>query len=78
VDVLEGQPEPGGMLRYGIPEYRLPKDVLDLEVAQILGLGPKLHTNRTLGKDFTIASLRADGFDAVFLGIGAWRSFSCA
>jgi formate dehydrogenase major subunit len=74
VEILEGQPEPGGMLRYGIPEYRLPKDVLDLEVAQILGLGPKLHTNRTLGKDFTIASLKDQGFDAIFLGIGAWRS----
>jgi formate dehydrogenase major subunit len=74
VEILEGQPEAGGMLRYGIPEYRLPKDVLDLEIAQILGLGPKLRTNRVLGRDFTIASLRADGFDAVFLGIGAWRS----
>src|SRR5512137_81494 len=52
VDILEGQPEPGGMLRYGIPEYRLPKDVLDLEIAQILGLGPRLQTNAVLGKDF--------------------------
>jgi formate dehydrogenase major subunit len=74
VDILEGQPEPGGMLRYGIPEYRLPKDVLDLEIAQILGLGPRLRTNTVLGKDFTIASLRQQGYDAVFLGIGAWRS----
>ena len=74
VQVFEGQPEPGGMLRYGIPEYRLPKDVLDLEIAQILGLGVKLKTNAVLGKDFTIASLKQDGFEAVFLGIGAWRS----
>ncbi len=74
VQIFEGQPEPGGMLRYGIPEYRLPKDVLDLEISQILGLGPTLHTNRTLGKDFTIASLKQDGFNAIFLGIGAWRS----
>jgi formate dehydrogenase major subunit len=74
VEILEGQPEPGGMLRYGIPEYRLPKDVLDLEIAQVLALGPKLTTNMVLGKDFTIASLKRDGFDAVFLGIGAWRS----
>jgi len=73
VEILEGQPEPGGMLRYGIPEYRLPKDVLDLEIAQILGLGPRLKTNTFLGKDFTLASLR-EQFDAVFLGIGAWRS----
>ena len=74
VDILEGQPEPGGMLRYGIPEYRLPKDVLDLEIAQILGLGPTLKTNAVLGNDFTIASLKQQGYDAVFLGIGAWRS----
>ena len=74
VDILEGQPEPGGMLRYGIPEYRLPKDVLDLEIAQILSLGPTLKTNTTLGKDFTIASLKAHGYEAIFLGIGAWRS----
>jgi formate dehydrogenase major subunit len=74
VDILEGQPEPGGMLRYGIPEYRLPKDVLDLEIAQILSLGPTLRTNTTLGEDFTLASLKAQGYDAVFLGIGAWRS----
>jgi formate dehydrogenase major subunit len=74
VEIFEGQPDPGGMLRYGIPEYRLPKDVLDLEIAQILALGPTLTTGKVLGKDFTIASLRRDGFDAVFLGIGAWRS----
>ena len=58
----------------GIPEYRLPKDVLDLEIAQILALGPKLKTNAVLGKDFTIASLRQQGYGAIFLGIGAWRS----
>jgi len=74
VEILEGQPEPGGMLRYGIPEYRLPKDVLDLEIAQILGLGPTLRTNAVLGKDFTVASLKQQGFSAIFLGIGAWRS----
>ena len=74
VDILEGQPEPGGMLRYGIPEYRLPKDVLDLEIAQILSLGPTLKTNTTLGRDFTVASLKDQGYEAVFLGIGAWRS----
>ena len=74
VAIFEAQPEPGGMLRYGIPEYRLPKQVLDLEIAQILGLGATLQTNQVLGRDFTIASLRDDGFDAIFLGIGAWRS----
>jgi formate dehydrogenase major subunit len=74
VHLLESQPQAGGMLRYGIPEYRLPKEVLDLEVAQILDLGVKLSTNVWLGKDFTISSLKAEGFDAIFLGIGAWDS----
>ncbi len=74
VHIFESQPEAGGMLRYGIPEYRLPKEILDLEVNQILDLGVRLSTNVTLGKDFTIASLKQDGYDAVFLGIGAWDS----
>jgi len=72
--IFEAMPEAGGMLRYGIPEYRLPKEVLDLEVSQILDLGVELSTNVALGKDFTVASLKQDGFDAVFLGLGAWQS----
>src|SRR5512142_3302857 len=74
VDMFESQPEAGGMLRYGIPEYRLPKDVLDLEINQILSLGVTLKTNTTLGKDMTIAGLKESGYSAIFLGIGAWRS----
>ena len=74
VQMFEAMPEAGGMLRYGIPEYRLPKEVLDLEVNQILELGVKLSTNVSLGKDFTVTSLKQAGFDAVFLGIGAWES----
>jgi formate dehydrogenase major subunit len=72
VEIFESQPEAGGMLRYGIPEYRLPKETLDLEINQILELGVTLRTNTSLGRDFTLASLRADGYDAVFMGIGAW------
>jgi formate dehydrogenase major subunit len=74
VQILESLPEAGGMLRYGIPEYRLPKDILDLEVNLILDLGVTLSTNVTLGKDFTVASLKDDGFEAIFLGLGAWDS----
>jgi formate dehydrogenase major subunit len=74
VHMFEAMPEAGGMLRYGIPEYRLPKEVLDLEVSQILDLGVTLSTNVSLGRDFTVASLKQDGFDAVFLAIGAWQS----
>ncbi|HQR29174.1 MAG TPA: FAD-dependent oxidoreductase [Anaeromyxobacteraceae bacterium] len=74
VTIFEAQPEAGGMLRYGIPEYRLPKDVLDLEISQILDLGVRLSTNVQLGRDFTIASLKQGGYDAIFLGLGAWDS----
>ncbi len=74
VSMFEAQPEAGGMLRYGIPEYRLPKDVLDLEINQILDLGVQISTNVQLGRDFTIASLKQGGYDAIFLGLGAWDS----
>ena len=74
VSVFEAQPEAGGMLRYGIPEYRLPKEVLDLEINQILDLGVQLSTNVQLGRDFTISSLKEGGYDAIFLGLGAWDS----
>ena len=74
VSMFEAQPEAGGMLRYGIPEYRLPKDVLDLEIDQVLDLGVQLSTNVQLGRDFTVTSLRQGGYDAVFLGLGAWEN----
>lgn len=74
VEMFESLPEAGGMLRYGIPEYRLPKEVLDLEVNQILDLGVTLKTNVALGKDFTVNGLKEQGYDAIFLGIGAWDS----
>ncbi len=74
VHIFESLPEAGGMLRYGIPEYRLPKETLDLEINQILELGVKLNTNVALGRDFTLAGLKEQGFAAVFLGIGAWES----
>ncbi len=72
VDIFESLPEAGGMLRYGIPEYRLPKEVLDLEINQILDLGVRLHTNMELGRDFTLAGLKDRGYQAIFLGFGAW------
>jgi len=70
--VFEALPKAGGMLRYGIPAYRLPKDVLDDEIEMILELGVELLTNQRLGRDFTLESLRA-GYDAVFLGLGAQK-----
>jgi formate dehydrogenase beta subunit len=76
VNIFEAMPKLGGMLRYGIPEYRLPKTVLDWEIQGILDLGVDFHTNVKFGHDFDLSSLIAAGFDAVFLGIGAWKDAS--
>ena len=65
----------GGMLRYGIPQYRLPKEVLDKEIAIIEKAGVKLVNGKKLGVDFTIESLRKDS-DAVIVAVGAWKSGS--
>ena len=74
VTIFEALPEPGGMLRYGIPDYRLPRDVLDGEIATITQLGVAIKTNQAFGKDFTIESLFQDGFDSVFLALGCHQS----
>lgn len=71
VTILESQEKAGGMLRYGIPPYRLPKDILDQEIGDIVDLGVELKTSQALGHEYTIEGLRASGYDAVFLGIGA-------
>ncbi len=70
--IHEAMPALGGMLRYGIPEYRLPKAALDREIEAILALGVQARLNTAWGRDFTLSSLLEDGFQAVFLGIGAW------
>jgi len=74
VTIFEALPDPGGMLRYGIPDYRLPRAVLDEEIATITQLGVAIKTDQALGKDFTVKSLFQDGFHAVFLAIGAHQS----
>lgn len=74
VTIFEALPQPGGMLRYGIPAYRLPKDLLDQEIATITELGVVIKTNQALGKDITINSLFKDGFNAILLAIGAHQS----
>jgi len=71
VTIFEMMPKAGGMMRYGIPEYRLPKADLQEEIDSILNMGVSIEFNRKLGRDFTFDSLRADGYDAIFLGIGA-------
>ncbi len=72
--IFEAQPHLGGMLRYGIPEYRLPKKTLDWEIQGILELGVEAKTGMAMGKDFTLESLKAEGFEAIFLGVGCWSS----
>jgi NADPH-dependent glutamate synthase beta subunit-like oxidoreductase/formate hydrogenlyase subunit 6/NADH:ubiquinone oxidoreductase subunit I len=74
VKVFDMMPQPGGMLRYGIPEYRLQKDMMDRELESVWRLGVDLQCNVKLGEDFTIDDLFAQGFDAVYLGIGVWKS----
>jgi formate dehydrogenase beta subunit len=63
----------GGMLRLGVPEYRLPRELIDLEIESILALGPTLRLNQALGRDFLLSDLRRE-FDAVFIGIGTYHS----
>ncbi len=73
VDIFEAMPKPGGMLRYGIPEYRLPKNVVDAEVAIIEQMGANINYGIKIGEDMSLEYLQ-DKYDAVFLGIGAWKS----
>ena len=74
VHLLEAMPKPGGMLLYGIPEYRLPKATLAWEIQGILDLGVNLECNKKLGRDFTLRDLEEDGYDAIYLALGAWDS----
>jgi len=72
VEIFEAMPKPGGMLRYGIPEYRLPKAVLDREIAHFEKLGVKISCGKKLGADVTLAELESR-FDAVVLAVGCWK-----
>jgi NADPH-dependent glutamate synthase beta subunit-like oxidoreductase len=70
VTVFEAFSQPGGMLRYGIPKYRLPREVLDAEIQRILDLGVELRCSTMVGRDVPLATLR-EQYRAVFVGIGA-------
>jgi NADPH-dependent glutamate synthase beta subunit-like oxidoreductase/Pyruvate/2-oxoacid:ferredoxin oxidoreductase delta subunit len=72
VTVFEAFSQPGGMLRYGIPCYRLPREILDAEIQRILELGVELKCNFTVGKDISLEQLRKE-YRAVFVGIGAHK-----
>ncbi|QCQ22483.1 NAD(P)-binding protein [Desulfoglaeba alkanexedens] len=75
VTIFEALPIPGGLLMTGIPEYRLPRKVVEKEIAMILALGVEIRTGITVGRDVTIDELREDGFEAFFLGIGAHQGY---
>ena len=73
VTIVDAMPQMGGMLRYGIPEYRLPKKVLDEEIAEIASLGVEMKNNYRIGVDCAFEEFKSK-YDAVVLAIGAWES----
>jgi heterodisulfide reductase subunit A len=75
VTVFEALPVPGGMLRVGIPDYRLPKDVLQKEINHIIKLGVEIRLNSRAGRDFTVEKLFEEGYRAVFLATGTHRAY---
>jgi len=74
VTVFEAAKKPGGMLRLGIPAYRLPRKVLEAEIQAILDLGVELKLNTPLSSTYTIEHLRKEGFQAFFIAVGAHKS----
>ncbi len=73
VEIFEMEREAGGVLMFGIPEYRLPKDVVKKEIAKIEQLGVTIHCNTTVGCDLTVDDLFNCGFDAIFMGTGTGK-----
>ena len=76
VTVFEREKLCGGMLRYGIPSFRFDKSILDEEIELMETVGIKFETGKALGKDFTVDSLKKDGFDSVYLAVGTWKGRS--
>lgn len=74
--IFEAQAEPGGMLRTGIPEHRLPRAVLDQEIELITNLGVQIKTKTPLGPELTVDELFSQGFGAVYLALGAQKGIS--
>ena len=70
VTIFESQMEPGGVLMYGIPDFRLPKDIVRRETAKLGRLGVEIRTQTMVGKDITVDGMFEEGYDAVFMGTG--------
>lgn len=71
VTLFESEDRPGGMMRYAIPPYRLPREIMDGEIMEILDLGIDFRPGRALGRDFRLEDLKSEGYEALFLGVGA-------
>ncbi len=76
VTVFEALAEAGGLLRMGIPEYRLPKEIVRKEIDHIRSYGVRIETNTAVGRDLTIDDLRERGFKAIFIAVGAHKGYS--
>jgi heterodisulfide reductase subunit A-like polyferredoxin len=76
VTIFEALPVAGGMLYTGVPRYRLPKDILEHDIKEILRLGIELRTNCRIGKDLTVDDLRRAGYHAIFLAVGLQKGRS--
>lgn len=74
VTIFEAAGVPGGMMHLGIPEYRLPRDILQAQIREILDLGPQLKLNMRLGRDFSLEDLRRQNYEAVLMAFGLHRS----
>ena len=74
VTIFEAAAVPGGMMHLGIPEYRLPRDVLNAQIREILDLGPELKLNMRLGRDFSLQDLKRQGYKSVLMAFGLHRS----
>jgi len=72
VTIFEAMPKLGGMLRYGLPDYKIPQNILDYETTAILRMGISVKFNQRWGRDFTLQDLKDQNFSAIFIGVGAW------
>ena len=73
VTIFEALPVAGGMLYWGVPEYRLPNTIVSKEIEAIKSLGVDIRTNVAIGQELTLNALLADGYDAVLVAVGAWN-----
>ena len=76
VTIFESRNQIGGVLRYGIPEYRLPKRIIDLLEKHLLDLGVKIRPNILIGPVLSLDKLFEDGYAAAFIGTGVWKLLS--